>query len=372
MHLRALYLTQFKNYQQLEVELSPRINCFVGSNGVGKTNILDAIYYLSMCKSYQNPVDNQNIHYDEEFSVLQGEFERAGKSETIYCSIHRTKKKRIKRNKKDYQKLSEHIGLLPVVMISPVDSNLISGGSEERRKYIDRVISQYDKDYLDKLIRYNRALNQRNQLLKEFARQGYFDPESLDIWDEQLIYLGTSIHRKRQAFTNELVPVFQKYYDTISENKENVGLEYKSQLSEEDLRKLLTQAMEKDRYLQHTSVGVHKDDLILTIEGHPIKKSGSQGQQKTFLVALKMAQFDFIKKVKNLAPILLLDDIFDKFDQQRVGQIIQLVSDNHFGQIFITDTSAERLQHLLKEIPAEYRLFQVMPGGQIEPSNQGV
>jgi len=366
MHLRSLYLTHFKNYQELEVEFSPKVNCFVGSNGVGKTNILDAIYYLSMCKSYLNPVDNQNIHYDEEFSVLQGHFERQARNETIYCSIHRSKKKRIKRNKKDYQKLSEHIGLLPVVMISPVDSNLISGGSEERRKYIDRVISQYDKDYLDKLIRYNRALSQRNQLLKDFARSGYFDTESIDIWDEQMIQLGTVIYEKRRAFTDELVPVFQSYYNAISEKKEQVGLEYKSQLHDQDFRKALTQALEKDRMLQYTSVGAHKDDLELTLEQHPIKKSGSQGQQKTFLVALKLAQFNFIQKVKNMPPILLLDDIFDKFDEQRVRQVIHLVSDAHFGQIFITDTSEMRLKELMKGNPADYKLFRVDKGGGIE------
>jgi len=372
MHLRSLYLTHFKNYQQLEVDFSPKVNCFVGSNGVGKTNVLDAIYYLSMCKSYLNPVDNQNIHYNEEFALLQGHFERQARNETIYCSIHRNKKKRIKRNKKDYQKLSEHIGLLPVVMISPVDSNLISGGSEERRKYIDRVISQYDKDYLDKLIRYNRALNQRNQLLKEFARSGYFDTESIDIWDEQMIQLGSAIHEKRRAFTDELVPVFQNYYDTISEEKENVGLEYRSQLHEQDFRKGLTQALERDRLLQYTSLGTHKDDLILTIDGHPIKKSGSQGQQKTFLVALKLAQFDFIQKVKNMPPILLLDDIFDKFDEQRVSQIIHLVSHNHFGQIFITDTSENRLSNLLKDREADYKLFRVDKGGSINEITQGL
>src|SRR6056297_439451 len=357
MHLKALYLTQFKNYQQLEVELTPRINCLVGSNGVGKTNILDAIYYLSMCKSYQNPVDNQNIHYDEEFSVLQGEFERAGKSETIYCSIHRTKKKRIKRNKKDYQKLSEHIGLLPVVMISPVDSNLISGGSEERRKYMDRVISQYDRDYLHALIKYNRALNQRNQLLKDFARRNYFDAENLDVWDEQLITQGNIIHQKRLYFTEELVPVFQNYYQAISENKEKVTLEYYSTLSEESFRKLLTESIEKDRVMQYTTVGCHKDDLLLNINGHPIKKSGSQGQQKTFLVALKFAQYNFMKRIKEFNPILLLDDIFDKFDRSRVEKIIELVSDSNFGQIFITDTSETRLEDLLDQKGIDYKLF---------------
>jgi len=365
MYLKSLYLTNFKNYQEVDLSFSPKINCFVGANGVGKTNMLDAIYYLSMCKSYINPVDSQNIRYNEEFSVLQGEFERMDKVEKIYCSIHKSKKKTFKRNKKNYRKLSEHIGLLPVVMISPTDANLISGGSEERRKYMDRVISQYDKDYLEKIIRYNRALNQRNQLLKDFAKRDYFDTDTLDIWDEQLIHLGSDIYQKRVQFTRELVPVFQKFYNTISNERENVRLEYSSQLQEEGMRKLLTDNMEKDRILQYTAVGVHKDDLFLTIEGHPIKKSGSQGQQKTFLVALKFAQFEFIKKIKEFPPILLLDDIFDKFDQQRVGQIIHLVSDNNFGQIFITDTSEERLLNILNERKIDYRLFKVQENAEV-------
>jgi len=369
MLLKSLFLTHFKNYRQAEMEFSRKVNCLVGPNGVGKTNVLDAIYYLSMCKSYLNAVDQQNIHYDEEFAVLQGRFERLSKKESIYCSIHRSKKKQIKRNKKDYQKLSEHIGLLPVVMISPVDSVLISGGSEERRKYMDRVISQYDKDYLDKLIRYNRALTQRNRLLKEFARSGYFDTDSIDIWDEQMIQLAATIHQKRRSFTDELIPVFQRYYHTISGARENVGLAYRSQLHEDDFRKLLTQAIEKDRVLQHTTVGTHKDDLELTIDGHPIKKAGSQGQQKTFLVALKLAQFEFIQKVKKIPPILLLDDIFDKFDHQRVDQIIQLVSDQHFGQIFLTDTSEQRVKELLVDRQTDYRLFRVSTGGQVEQAN---
>ena len=366
MYLDSLTLSYYKNYEQVDIQLSQKINCFVGQNGVGKTNLLDAVYYLSMCKSFLNPIDQQNIKYDQEFSVLQGNFFLNEKKEKIYISIHRNKKKKVKRNKKDYQKLSEHIGFLPVVMISPMDSNLISGGSEERRKYMDRVISQYDKEYLEALIRYNRALNQRNQLLKTFAEKRFFDTETLDLWDEQLIKLGKLIHKKRIQFTDELVPVFQYYYDKISSRREKVGLSYNSQLNENDPRKLLTEAMEKDRVVQYTTVGIHKDDLELTLEDHPIKKAGSQGQQKTYLVALKLAQYDFIKKVKEFGPILLLDDIFDKFDQQRVAQIIKLVSDNNFGQIFITDTSENRLEELLEQAEIEYKLFQIQINGDIK------
>lgn len=357
MYLDKLSLTNYKNYNEISIDLSSKINCFAGQNGVGKTNLLDAVYYLSMTKSYLNPIDHLNIQYDEDFSIVQGEFIRQEKREKIYCSIEKNKKKRIKRNKKDYKKLSTHIGLLPVVMISPLDSNLISGGSEERRKYMDRVISQYDRDYLYALIKYNRALSQRNQLLKDFARRNYFDAENLDVWDEQLITQGNIIHQKRLYFTEELVPVFQNYYQSISENKEKVTLEYYSSLSEESFRKLLTESIEKDRVMQYTTVGCHKDDLLLNINEHPIKKAGSQGQQKTFLVALKFAQYNFMKRIKEFNPILLLDDIFDKFDRSRVEKIIELVSNSNFGQIFITDTSETRLEDLLDQKGIDYKLF---------------
>lgn len=365
MHLKTLSILNYKNYSEINLQLSPKINCFVGSNGVGKTNLLDSIYYLSMCKSFLNPVDNQNIKHGEEFAVMQGSFEREEKEEKIYCSIHKQKKKKVKRNKKDYRKLSEHIGFLPVVMISPLDANLISGGSEEKRKYMDRVISQYDKDYLNALIKYNRALSQRNQLLKSFAEHNYFDPDSLDLWDEQLIKLGSIIYSKRVKFTEELVPVFQHYYDAISGYAEKVGLQYQSQLHETHFRKLLTEAMQKDRAVQYTTVGVHKDDLEFSIGDFALKKAGSQGQQKTFLVALKFAQYDFMRKVKGFRPILLLDDIFDKFDQQRVQKILENVALEHFGQIFITDTSEDRLKKLLSEIHIDYRMYLIAKDDEI-------
>src|SRR6056297_363998 len=357
MYLDKLSLTNYKNYREVSLDLSAKINSFVGQNGVGKTNLLDAIYFLSMTKSYLNPIDHLNIHYDEDFAILQGEFMRLEKREKIYCSLERNKKKRIKRDKKDYKKLSTHIGLLPVVMISPTDSNLILGGSEERRKYMDRVISQFDKEYLNALINYNRALNQRNQLLKDFARRNYFDAESLDIWDEQLITLGNIIYQKRSYFTEELVPVFQNFYKSISNNKEQVTLEYYSPLSKDSFRKLLTDSIEKDRVMQHSTIGTHKDDLLLKIDDHSIKKSGSQGQQKTFLVSLKFAQYNFMKRIKEFNPILLLDDIFDKFDRSRVEKIIELVSNSNFGQIFITDTSETRLEDLLDQKGIDYKLF---------------
>ena len=357
MYLKDLSLINFKNYGQSELSLSPKINCFIGSNGVGKTNLLDAIYYLSMCKSYLNPIDSQNVRYDEDFFVLQGDYLLNDKHENIYCGLKKNKKKQFKRNKKEYQKLSDHIGLLPVVMISPTDNSLILEGSDERRKFMDSVISQYDKVYLDNLIKYNRALAQRNKLLKDFYQQRTFDEDTLDIWDEQLVALGEKIYNVRVKFVEELIPIFQEYYTRISGNQEQVQLVYDSQLHEGDFRNILKDVLEKDRIVQHTTAGVHKDDLILTLENYPIKKAGSQGQQKTYLVSLKLAQFDFIKQISGFKPILLLDDIFDKFDRSRVRQIIELVAENHFGQIFITDTSQDRLENILGEINISHNIF---------------
>ncbi len=366
MYLQELSLINFKNYSQIELEFSPKINCFIGQNGVGKTNLLDAIYYLSMCKSYLNPVDSQNIQYDQDFFVIQGNYLRQEKNEHIYCGLKRNRKKQFKRNKKEYPKLSDHIGLLPIVMISPTDNSLILEGSEERRKFMDSVISQYDKEYLDQLIRYNRALAQRNKLLKNFYQNRTFDKESIDIWDEQLITLGEKIYSVRVKFVEELIPIFQNYYSRISGNKEQVQLIYDSQIHEGEFRQLLKDAVDKDRIVQHTTVGIHKDDLVLTLEKYPIKKAGSQGQQKTYLVSLKLAQFDFIKQISGFKPILLLDDIFDKFDKQRVRQIIELVAENHFGQIFITDTNRDRLEDILDEIKIQHHSFVIEQNGEIK------
>jgi len=359
MHLQNISLINFKNYSQVELEFSARINCFVGNNGVGKTNILDAIHYLSLSKSFFNSIDSQNIKYEEDFFVIQGDFLRENTQEKIYCSSKRNRKKKFKRNKKEYQRLADHIGLLPVVMISPADSNLITGGSDERRKFINAVISQYDRNYLNDLIQYNKALAQRNKLLKDFVRLGRFDAESLELWDDQLIPLSQKIYTKRVDFINKLVPVFQKYYDSISLGKETVGLVYQSQHHDGNFRDVFREALDKDRILQYTTRGIHKDDLVLELDDYQIKRVGSQGQQKTFLVALKFAKYEFIKEVSGSNPILLLDDVFDKFDASRVTQIIQLVSENQFGQIFITDTHQSRLEKILSELSADFRLFRI-------------
>ncbi len=362
MFLQKLSIVNFKNYQQADIEFSPKLNCFVGRNGVGKTNIFDSIYYLCLCKSYFNIIDSQNIKYNEELSVIQGDFVINGKKEAVYCGIQRNKRKIFKRNKKEYNRLSDHIGLLPVVMISPADSNLITGGSEERRKFINGVIVQFDKNYLEDLIKYNRLISQRNKLLKDMAVSGSYPDETLAVYDEQIVPVGERIYEKRVTFAEKLVPIFQKYYDFISLGKEKVELIYQSQLAEGDFAGQLKHSGEKDRFLQFTTVGVHKDDLILNLQGINIKRNGSQGQQKTYLVALKLAKFDFIKEINKIRPILLLDDVFDKFDESRVKQIIKLVSDDNFGQIFISHTSGERMRAVLKDISTEYRLFFIQDG----------
>ncbi len=359
MHLSRISLVNVKNYDQLELSFSQKVNCFVGDNGTGKTNLLDAVYYLSMTKSYFNSVDTQNIRHGEEYFLIQGEYFREELPEKIHCGVQKGKAKQFRRNKKDYSRLSEHIGLLPVVMISPADSRLITEGSEERRKFINAVISQYDNEYLESLLRYNRALRQRNVLLKNFHHNGNFQPDSLEIWDEQLIRNGTYIHEKRREFVSDLIPIFQEYYQSVSEGREQIGLEYYSQLNEKDLGALLGEHEQKDRMLQYTTAGIHKDDLLMSLSEHPIKRIGSQGQQKTFLVALKLAKFDFIKKINGFNPILLLDDVFDKFDSRRLRQIIRLVSEHEFGQIFITDTNRDRIKKVLNELDIDYKLFEL-------------
>lgn len=362
MYIQELSLVNFKNIEHAEFKFTDGLNCFIGNNGAGKTNLMDAIYYLSFCKSFLNPVDAQNIRFDEEYFMIQGRYSRLDSEEVIYCGLKRNQKKIFKRNQKEYKKLSEHIGLLPVIIITPFDTNLISGRSEERRRFIDSVISQYDAVYLDNLIRYNRALLQRNNLLKQFAGSGTFSVELIEIWDDQLVKYGCMIHHERLNFINRLKPVFQQYYQLISGGKESVGLTLQSDLLSNEYEQLLKDTLGKDRMLQYTSAGIHKDDFEFNLAGYPIRKFGSQGQKKTYLVALKLAQFDFMKEISGLTPILLLDDIFDKLDASRVEQIVKLVADDHFGQIFITDTNREHLDTMIASLDAEFRIFNISDG----------
>lgn len=326
---------------------------------MGKTNVLDAIYHLSHGKSYFNPVATQNITHGEDFFVVDGTFEKEGRQEHVVCSLKKGMKKVIKRNGKPYERLSEHVGFLPMVMISPADRDLIVEGSETRRRFMDGVIAQSNKTYLQHLINYNKVLAQRNALLKYFAANHVFDPQTLSVYNEQLQGLGSEIFKERQAFISEFAPIFQEQYQTISLDREKVSLRYDSKLAEKDLKTLLEEQVDKDRALQYTSVGTHKDDLNFKIAGHAIKKFGSQGQQKSFLIALKLAQFHFIKKQANTTPILLLDDIFDKLDEHRVAQIVGLVDQEGFGQLFISDTHPERTESVVANTQQSYSIFKL-------------
>ncbi|MBD3862502.1 DNA replication/repair protein RecF [Olleya marilimosa] len=359
MILKSLALLNYKNFDSKSFEFNHTINCLVGNNGVGKTNVLDAIYHLSFGKSYFNPVASQNIKYDEEFFVINGEYDKDEKTENIVVSLKKGQKKIIKRNSKAYDKFSDHIGFLPLVIISPADRDLIIEGSDTRRKFIDSVISQSDKNYLSNLINYNKILSQRNSLLKYFAANHTYNNDTVDVYNQQLQQYGTHIFEKRKQFLESFIPLFKARYKAISNNNEEVSLNYKSDLFEDSLEQLLKKTINKDKALQYTSVGVHKDDLEFNIGDYPIKKFGSQGQQKSFLIALKLAQFDSIKAISGDNPILLLDDIFDKLDETRVAQIIKLVNDENFGQIFISDTHAERTENAVKQVHQSYEIFKL-------------
>ncbi len=359
MFIKSISLINYKNFDSASFEFDPKINCLVGPNGVGKTNVLDSIYHLSFGKSYFNPITSQNINHEGDFFVIDGHFEKNEREEHILVSAKRGQKKVIKRNNKPYDKFSEHIGFIPAVMISPGDRDLILEGSDTRRKFIDGVISQSDQDYLNALLLYNKVVAQRNSLLKFFAANSKFDRDTLEIYDAQLNQYGSLIFKERSKFLEEFIPIFNTRYEEITNGKEEVSIQYQSRLQEKSLQKLLEENLQKDMILQYTGVGIHKDDLSFEIAGYPIKKFGSQGQQKSFLIALKLAQFDFIKKVNLANPILLLDDIFDKLDEQRVAHIVSLVAGNDLGQIFISDTHANRTEKVVKESKQSYKIFKL-------------
>ncbi len=359
MFLKQLNLINYKNISQKDFTFDSKINCFVGKNGVGKTNILDAIYHLSYTKSYFNPLAIQNIKHDEDFFLLDAVFDKENRDEKIACSLKKGQKKVVKRNNKVYEKLSEHIGFIPLVIISPSDSDLISEGSETRRRFIDSVISTQDNLYLNELIQYQKLISQRNALLKYFALNQTFDKDNLAIYDEQIVLLGNIIFEKRQQFLAQFIPIFKKYYAEISNEAESVDLVYQSQLLEKSFEDLLIENLNKDRAIQYTSSGIHKDDLSFEIGGYPVKKFGSQGQQKSFLIALKLAQFEFLKQKSGSAPILLFDDIFDKLDASRVEKIVTMVNNDVFGQIFISDTHEERTEAIVKQTHQSYKIFRL-------------
>ena len=359
MFLKELSLTNYKNFESLKFSFDTKIICFVGLNGVGKTNILDSIYHLSYTKSYFNPIPSQNIKHGETFFFISGRYMIHDKEENILVSLKKGDKKIIKRNNKLYKKFSDHIGKIPLVLISPDDRNLIIEGSETRRKFIDGIISQTDKEYLNNLIDYNKTLKQRNALLKMFYDNSDSIRKTIDIYDRQLSSDAQKIYDKRREFLNEFIPIFKSRYKELSNDKENVEIKHSSDISpDQNLYKLLKNSLEKDLRLQYTTKGIHKDDLNLSLDNFPIKKYGSQGQQKTFLIAMKLAQFDYLSKLDS-KPILLLDDIFDKLDDSRVKQIINLVNQEKFNQIFISDTNKTRSENIIKKVNKSYKIFEI-------------
>ncbi|MDR0506298.1 MAG: DNA replication and repair protein RecF [Dysgonamonadaceae bacterium] len=359
MIISRISILNFKNIEEADLLFSPKMNYLFGNNGMGKTNLLDALYYLSFTKNQTNLFDSQLIKHDGDFCILQGFYHEGDSLEEIYCGLKRKQKKIFKRNKKEYERLSEHIGLIPLVMVSPSDIDLIRGGSDERRKFVDMLICQYNKDYLHALIRYNKALQQRNSLLRNVVSN---ENDLYEIWETTLASEGEFIHRTRMEFVSEFISVFKEYYRNISNETETIDLQYDSQLNDAIFHVLLTEKREKDKILGYTSTGVHKDDFRFLLDSYLIRKIGSQGQCKTYLIALKLAQFRFLVRKGSCLPILLLDDIFDKLDADRVEQIIHLVSQPEFGQIFITDTNRKYLDEILKGIDHDYKLFQVNNG----------
>ena len=361
MILNKLSVVNFKNIRTASLDFSPKLNCLIDSNGMGKTNILDAVYYLSFCRSAFNPVDSQVITHGEEFMVLEGNYSSDnGDIENIYCGMKKGNRKHFKRNKKEYKRLSQHIGLIPIIFISPADSTLIDGSSEERRRLMDMVIAQYDNAYMDHLSAYNKALQQRNALLKMEEEP---DITLMEIWENQMAEAGEAVYRKRDAFIKELVPVFQNIYSSIAGIQEEVSLKYVSHCQRGPLLEIIQRDRFKDRAVGYSLHGIHRDDLEMLLGGFQMRREGSQGQTKTFSLALKLAQFNFLCRTNSATtPILLLDDIFDKLDVQRVKKIVQLVADDHYGQIFITDTNREHLDNILMHTALDYKIFEVIDG----------
>ncbi len=361
MILKRISVLNYKNIAQADLSFSPKVNCLVGHNGEGKTNLLDAVYFLSFCKSATNPADSQNIRHGEDFFMLRGEYEHeSGEPEEVCCGLKRDGKKRFRRNGKEYKRLSEHIGLVPAVLVSPADASLISGGSEERRRFMDMAIAQHDHEYLDALTRHDKALRQRNVLLRQEEEP---DEALMALWEEAMAREGEKIYEKRKAYVEELVPAFREFHARISRGKEHVGLRYVSHGQRGELLEVIRRDRAKDRIMGYSLHGVHRDDLEMTSGEFPIRREGSQGQVKTCLIALKLAQFDFLRRGgSRTTPLLLLDDIFDKLDAGRVERIVKIVSGGQFGQIFVTDTNRDHLDRILEKADGDYKLFHVENG----------
>ena len=360
MILQKLTVVNYKNIEQADLTFSSKMNCLIGRNGMGKTNLLDAIYYLSFCRSATNPIDAQVIRHEADYAVVQGRYEtEQGDAKEVFCGLKRGTRKQVKLGGKTYQRSSEHVGVIPLVMISPSDAELISGGSDERRRFMDVAISQYDKAYLLQLIRYEKALTQRNVMLKMEEEP---DPEVMSLYEETMAEAGALIYERRKAFITEFTPIFQDIYAQIARSRESVSLTYESHGDRGDLLPLIRSGREKERILGFSIHGTHKDELVMRLEGYPMKREGSQGQTKTYLIALKLAQFEFLKRTSRTTPLLLLDDIFDRLDASRVEEIVRLVSGDRFGQIFITDVNRGNMDRILASAGSDYKLFNVEKG----------
>ena len=366
MKLRHLDILNYKNIAQANLDFADGVNCLIGNNGMGKTNVLDAIYYLSFCRSHATPTDLATITHSEPYMMLQGTYDRRGADEQVTVSLQRGRRKVVKRAGKDYQRLSQHIGLLPVVMISPSDQGLISGSGEERRRLMDQIISQGDKEYLDALIRYGKAVEQRNSMIRNEMR----DPLLYETVEAVMQSTATLIHQRRAQFVEQFTPIFMQYYAAIAGEHEQVSLTYNSPLTGTTMHDLLAANRERDMIIGYTTRGVHRDDIELLLGDYPMRRTGSQGQCKTYTLALRLAQFDFLRQVTPVTPILLLDDIFDKLDAQRVERIVEVVSSDRFGQIFITDTNRTHLDHIMQRMQGDNRMF-IVTDGQCSPAEKG-
>ncbi len=365
LYLSKLILTNFKNYPSYQVDFHPDLNVITGLNGAGKTNLLDAVYYLCFCKSAFQARDPLNILDGESFFRIEGGFNSAGDGEgnvqvdVISCAYMKGRKKVMERNKIPYKKITEHIGFCPLVLIAPDDVQIVKGGSSERRRLLDGTLSQYDLGYLEALLQYERVRKQRNALLKQFATQKYFDETLIQTYDEQLILFGQEIFEKRKQLLKDLHPIFQSFYQNISSSRELVDFRFESQLEQNTLGNLLKKSREKDRIMQRTTVGIHKDDLLFEIKSFELKQLGSQGQQKSFLIALKLAIYQLLAQKTNQQPLLLLDDIFDKLDGERIEHLLKLVTGENFGQIFVTDTHTNRLGDILDKLSLDFKHFEI-------------
>lgn len=360
MFLQRLHLINFKNYGEVSIDFSPTVNCFNGANGSGKTNLLDAIHYLSMTRSYFHAGDTQNIRHGEQMLFIQGDFNFGGLEESVFCGIKLGQKKQFKRNQKEYDRLSDHIGAFPVVMIAPTDQELITEGSEVRRKFIDSIISQYDHNYLNALIRYNQVLQQRNSLLKQSAGKGFVDWSAFAVWDEQLALYGEQIFTKRREFIEGFQPLFNSLFNFISGSDETASIIYESRLHNQPYMDLLHACRSKDIDLEYTTGGIHKDDLQLNLKNYPAKKYASQGQQKSLVIAMKLAHYRFLCNMGFSKPIVLLDDVFDKLDEGRVQRLMEWISRDGFGQLFITDSHKDRVARVFNAIQVPVKLFAVL------------